>query len=128
MPNDRQFTDEQLKLLISRGAVIGAPLDAWMMVPGWERGKTTPQSSGVKLSHMLDHMDHICELAGNTNHIAVGTDLDGGYGIEQTPQDLNTIADLQRLPGMLSQRGYSDDDITKIMYGNWIRFLTKVWG
>jgi membrane dipeptidase len=127
VPDDRQFTDEQLKLLISRGAVIGAPLDAWMMVPGWIRGTTTPEEAGVRLSHMLDHMDHICQLAGNTDHIAIGTDLDGGYGTEQTPLDLETIADLQRLPGMLAERGYSDADIEKVMHGNWVRFLLKAW-
>jgi membrane dipeptidase len=127
VPHDRQFTDEQLKLLISRGAVIGAPLDAWMMVPGWVRGKTTPQEAGVRLSHMLDHMDHICQLAGNADHVAIGTDLDGGYGTEQTPLDLDTIADLQRLPSMLSQRNYSDADIVKVMHGNWVRFLLNAW-
>jgi membrane dipeptidase len=127
VPHDRQFTDEQLKLLISRGPVIGGPLDAWMMVPGWVRGKTTPQEAGVRLSNMLDHMDHICQLAGSADHVAIGTDLDGGYGTEQTPLDLDTIADLQRLPSMLSQRHYSDADIVKIMHGNWVRFLLKAW-
>jgi len=127
VPDDRQFSDEQLKVLIERGAVIGAPLDAWMMVPGWIRGKTTPESSGVTLSHMLDHMDHICQLAGNANHVAVGTDLDGGFGREQSPGDLDTIADLQRLPAMLTARGYSPEDIPRVMHGNWVRFLDNAW-
>jgi membrane dipeptidase len=127
VPDDRQFTDEQLKLLIERGAVIGAPLDAWMMIPGWIRGKTTPEESGVSLSHMLDHMDHICQLAGNARHVAVGTDLDGGFGREQSPADLDTIADLQRLPEMLAARGYSKADIPRVMHGNWVRFLDEAW-
>jgi membrane dipeptidase len=127
VPDDRQFTDEQLKLLTARGAVIGGPLDAWMMVPGWIRGKTTPQEAGCKLSHMIDHMDHICQLAGNADHVAIGTDLDGGYGTEQTPLDLDTIADLQKLPGMLSERGYPAADVEKVMHGNWVRFLLKAW-
>jgi len=127
VPDDRQFTDEQLKLLIERGAVIGAPLDAWMMIPGWIRGKTTPEESGVSLSHMLDHMDHICQLAGNARHVAVGTDLDGGFGREQSPADLDTIADLQRLPEMLAARGYAPADIPMVMHGNWIRFLNEAW-
>jgi membrane dipeptidase len=127
VPDDRQFTDEQLKLLIERGAVIGAPLDAWMMIPGWIRGKTTPEESGVSLSHMLDHMDHICQLAGNARHVAVGTDLDGGFGREQSPADLDTIADLQRLPEMLAARGYAQADIPLVMHGNWVRFLETAW-
>src|SRR5690606_15031253 len=89
----RQFTDEQLKELIARGGVIGAALDAWMMVPGWVRGKTTPKEAGVTLEHLLDHIDHVCQLAGNARHAAIGTDLDGGFGREQCPGDLDTIAD-----------------------------------
>jgi len=124
----RQFTDEQLKELIARGGVIGAALDAWMMVPGWIRGKTTPESSGVKLSHMVDHIDHVCQLAGNARHAAIGTDLDGGFGLEQTAGDLNTIADLARIPGLLAERGYSQADIEGIMHANWLRFLRSAWG
>ena len=56
---------------------------------------------------MIDHLDHICQLAGNARHVGIGTDLDGGYGTEQTPADVNTIADLARLPDLLADRGYS---------------------
>lgn len=128
VPDQRQFADDQIKALIDRGAVIGGALDAWMMVPGWIRGQTTPQSSGVKLAHLLDHWDHIRKLAGgSTANIGIGTDLDGGYGLEQSPGDLDTIADLQRLPGMLKERGYSDADIEAIAHGNWVRFLKHAW-
>lgn len=127
VPDQRQFDDDQIKALIARGAVLGGALDAWMMIPGWIRGQTTPQSSGVKLAHLLDHWDHICQLAGNANHIGIGTDLDGGYGLEQSPGDIDTIADLQRLPGMLRERGYAEADIEKIGHGNWINFLRKAW-
>lgn len=128
VPDQRQFDDRQIKALIERGAVIGAALDAWMMVPGWIRGKTTPDEAGVKLAHMLDHIDHVCQLAGSARHAAVGTDLDGGYGREQSPADLDTIADLQRLPDMLRARGYGEADVALILHGNWIRFLREAWG
>ena len=124
---EEQFSDEQILRLIERGAVIGGALDAWMLVPNWQRGKTTPESSGVKLKHVIDHMDHICQLAGNARHIGIGTDLDGGYGREQSPGDLDTIADLQRLPALLSARGYSEDDIAGVMHGNFLRFLREAW-
>jgi membrane dipeptidase len=127
VPNDRQFSDEQILRLIERGAVIGGALDAWMMVPNWQRGETTPESSGVNLEHVIDHMDHICQLAGNARHIGIGTDLDGGYGREQSPGDLDTIADLQRLPALLSARGYAEDDIAGVMHGNFLRFLREAW-
>ena len=72
-------------------------------------------------------MDHICQLAGNARHIGIGTDLDGGYGREQSPRDLDTIADLQRLPSMLAARGYAEADIANVMHGNFLRFLNDAW-
>jgi len=125
--HNRQFSDDMIRTLIEKGAVIGGALDAWMMVPGWVRGKSTPEDTGCNLEKMLDHMDHICQLAGNTLHVGIGTDLDGAFGKEQTPYDLETIADLVKLPGMLSKRGYSAADIENIMHGNWLRLLRKAW-
>ncbi len=125
--HNRQFSDEQLKVLLERKAVIGMPLDAWMMIPNWQRGISTPMSMGLSLSHMVDHMDHICQIAGNSLHVGLGTDLDGGFGKEQCPADLDTIADLQLLPKLLAQRGYSETDILNIMHNNFIRFLQAAW-
>ncbi|NND16631.1 MAG: peptidase M19 [Eudoraea sp.] len=127
VPHNRQFSDEQIKVLIERRAVIGMPLDAWMMIPNWQKGSSTPEGSGLSLTHMVDHMDHICQLAGNSMHVGLGTDLDGGFGKEQCPADLETIADLQILPQLLEKRGYSETDILNIMHKNFIRFLNAVW-
>ncbi|HJZ38940.1 MAG TPA: membrane dipeptidase [Bacteroidales bacterium] len=127
VPHNRQFEDRQILELIQRDAVIGVALDAWMMVPGWIRGKSTPESMGVTLELMINNIDQICQLAGNSRHAAIGSDLDGAFGIEQSPQDLDTIADLQKLPGMLKKRGYNDQDIENILSANWIRFLKKAW-
>jgi membrane dipeptidase len=127
VPHNRQFSDEQIHRLIERGAVIGMPLDAWMMVPDWVRGKSTPQSTGLTLDQMIDQMDHICQIAGNAMHVMIGSDLDGAFGIEQTPSDVDTIADLVRVPVLMRRRGYGDDDIEQIMSGNAIRFLRSVW-
>ncbi|MEX0361419.1 MAG: dipeptidase, partial [Allomuricauda sp.] len=125
--HNRQFSDDQIKELIQRKAVIGMPLDAWMMVPNWVRGKSNPKSMGVTLEQMIDNIDHICQLAGNANHVGIGTDLDGAFGKEQSPSDLDTIADLQQVPELLSQRGYHAEDIENIMSQNFIRFLQRVW-
>lgn len=125
--HNRQFSDDQLRELIARDAVIGGPLDAWMMVPGWVRGTSTPESTNCSLSVMIDHLDHICQLAGNANHIGIGSDLDGAFGKEQCPYDLDTIADLQKIPDLLRQRGYTDADIANVMHGNWLRFLRRAW-
>lgn len=125
--HNRQFSDEMIKALIARGAVIGGVFDAWMLSPGWIRGKSTPKERNVTLATLLDHMDHICQLAGNADHIGIGSDLDGAFGKEQCPSDLDSIADLQKIPTLLQQRGYSPQDIEKVMHGNWLRFLKKAW-
>jgi len=127
VPHQRQLADEQLQALIDRGAVIGAAFDAWMMIPGWKRFETLPADAGLKIAHIVDHIDHICQLAGNANHVGIGSDLDGGYGTEQTPTDLKSIADLRTLIDLLGERGYSDDDIAGIMHGNWLRLLERAW-
>jgi membrane dipeptidase len=127
VPHQRQLADDQIKSLIERGAVIGAAFDAWMMVPNWIRGKTKPEDSGLRISWIAKHIDRICQIAGNAKHCGIGSDLDGGYGTEQTPTDLTSIADLQKLVDILDGRGYSRQDIESIMHGNWIRFLNEAW-
>lgn len=127
VPDERQFADDQIKALLERGSVIGAALDAWMLIPGWVRGQSTPQATGVSLSHLVDHIDHVCQLAGNSEHAAIGTDLDGAFGTEQTAGDLDTIADLQKIPALLRERGYSGQDVENIMFRNWVRFLQSAW-
>jgi membrane dipeptidase len=125
--HNRQFSDEQLKELISRGAVIGGVLDAWMLVPNWIRQESTPEKMNCNLEKLIDHMDHICQLAGNALHIGIGSDLDGGYGKEQSPYDIETIADLRKIPELLLARGYKQEDVENVMHGNWLRFLKKAW-
>ena len=127
VPHNRQFDDSQLKALIGRGAVIGGALDAWMMVPGWERGRSTPREKDCRLEVIVDHMDHICQLAGNALHIGIGSDLDGAFGKEQCPYDLDTIADLQKLEAILLHRNYSVQEVENIFSGNWLRFLRNAW-
>jgi membrane dipeptidase len=127
VPHQRQFSDEQIKILIERGAVLGAVFDAWMIVPGWIRHQSTPESTGLKMEKIIDHIDHICQLAGNTNHVGIGSDLDGGYGTEQTPLDLQSIADLRKLIDLLRARGYSQQDVEKMMHGNWLALLERAW-
>jgi len=119
----RQFTDEQIRSVIRRGGVLGMALDAVMLQPGWVRGESKPE---VTLERVAENIDHICQLAGNHTHVGIGSDLDGGYGYEQTPSDLHTIADLQKLVPILESRGYTSTAIADIMHGNWLRFFAEV--
>lgn len=127
VPDVRQFSDEQIRALIERDAVIGAVFDAWMVVPGWIRGRTTPETSEATIDRVVDHIDHICQLAGNARHCGIGTDLDGGFGTEQCPKDLDTIADVRSVAGKLRDRGYEEEDIAGIMHGNYLRLLREAW-
>lgn len=123
VPGDRQLSDDMIRRIVERDGVIGAVMDAWMLQPNWERGVTTNEN--VSLSTVVDHIDHVCQIAGNAAHAAIGTDLDGGYGIEQTPHDLDTIADVARIADLLRGRGYREQDVEAVMHGNWLRLLQR---
>lgn len=124
VPHQRQFSDDQLRAIFERDGVIGAAFDIWMVTPNWRAGQQS--SAGVYIGDVVNHIDHICQLAGNAQHVALGTDLDGGFGREQSPCDLDTIADLQQVPEILAERGYKESDIRAICYGNWLRLLHDV--
>ncbi len=123
--HNRQFSDEMIKVLLERDAVIGCALDAWMIVPGWERRRSDPLEMQCSLERAADHIDHICQLAGNALHVGIGSDLDGAFGKEQSPYDLDTIADLQIFSEILRKRGYIQEDIERFMHGNWLRVMRK---
>lgn len=123
VPHQRQFDDEQLRAIIERDGVIGLALDVWMLEPGWIHGVST--NAGASLSRAIDHIDHLCQLAGNSRHVAIGSDLDGGFGREELPHDLDTIVDLQDFQGLLAGRGYGEDDVAAILHGNWLRLLRR---
>lgn len=126
-PWNRQFADDQIKAVAERGGVLGMAFDAIMMVPGWVHKRSKPAEFQLKIERICDHIDHICQLTGSAKHIGIGTDLDGGYGKEQTPMDLDSIADLQTIPGLLRNRGYSEQDIEGIMWRNFVDYLRRVW-
>ena len=125
VPHQRQFDDTQIKAIIDRDGVIGAALDNWMLIPDWVRGGRDNQPA--TLEHVAHHIDHIYQLAGNAENAAIGSDLDGGFGREQSPTDLDTIADLQKFVEILTRRGYNTEDISLIMHGNWLRLLHRAW-
>lgn len=127
VPHQRQLNDEMIRALVARGAVIGVVLDAWMLAPDWRCGETTPLAAGVTLSTLVEHVDHVCQVAGSAAHVGIGSDLDGAFGREQTAADLETIADLARLHAMLAARGYDEADVAGIMHGNFLRRLVEAW-
>ncbi len=119
----RQFTDEQIQFVIQRNGVLGMALDAVMLQPGWVRGQSKRE---VTMDRVAENIDHVCQLAGHCRNVGIGSDLDGGYGYDQTPADMDTIADLQKLVPLLEKRGYSPADVQAVMHGNWLRFFGEV--
>jgi membrane dipeptidase len=122
----RQLRDSDISKIISRGGVIGCACDNWMLDAGCGQGPGNVRRV-ASLANVADHIDHICQLAGNTKHVALGTDLDGGFGTEQSPNDLDTIADLQKLGDILSHRNYSMQDVENILHRNWYGLMQRAW-
>ncbi|MFN7682006.1 MAG: dipeptidase [Planctomyces sp.] len=122
-PWQRQFSDEQYRAVIERDGVIGIAFDIIMLQPGYVRRVSERL---VSMERAVENIDIICQLAGNTRHVGIGSDLDGGYGVEQTPSDFDRFRDLQKLTQLLENRGYTPADIAAIMHGNWIRFFSEV--
>ena len=112
-----------MKFVIKRDGVIGVAFDAVMLQPGWIRGVSKPE---VTIERAVENIDHVCQLAGNCRHSGIGSDLDGGFGKDQCPADLDTIADMQKVAELLLKRGYKQTDIEAIMHGNWLRFFSEV--
>jgi membrane dipeptidase len=123
-PHQRQLTDEQIRAIVERGGVIGIVPGCWQLKPGWRNGDS---NQGVSFDDAVVHIDHICELAGSSRHVGIGSDLDGGIGREGFVREIDTIADLQKLAGFLATRGYAGADVAAIMHGNWHEFLRRAW-
>lgn len=123
VPHDRQMSDAQIRNVAARDGVVGVVLDSWMIVQDYVRG--CPREENPSLEDLARHIDHICQLTGTCRHVGIGSDLDGGFGTEQTPRDVETITDLQRLEAILGKRGYSDADIDAVFHENFLRFFTS---
>ena len=126
MPIERHLNDETIKLLISHDGVMGVIPYNFFLSPSW---KYTNEASRreITLDMLGNHIDHICQLAGDSRHAAIGSDFDGGFGYPDIPYELNDISDLQKLRDVLSRRGYGEEDIANIFAGNWQRILERAF-
>jgi membrane dipeptidase len=121
---NRHLPDRVIRGLIERDGVIGLiPLNSFLKV-GWLR-KNGSRRDEVPLDTFVAHIDHVCQLAGDANHAGIGSDFDGGFGLQSIPPELDTIADLQLVASKLIALGYSETDAANILGGNWLRFLRK---
>ncbi len=119
---NRFLTDEIIEGILQRNGVIGIVPFNRFLIQGW---KNKDSRSDCSIDMVAAQMDYICQKAGNAFHVGFGTDFDGGFGLQQIPEGLDTIADLQLVVPLLQARGYSENDISAIMGGNWIRTLRR---
>lgn len=121
--SNRHLPDEVIRGIIERQGVIGIlPANAFLL-PGWKRSDGREL---VSLERVVAHIDYICQMSGDARHVGIGTDFDGGFGLQHVPRELDTVADLKKLEPLLEAKGYTSEDIELIMGKNWLRCLRKV--
>ncbi|HEY72099.1 MAG TPA: peptidase M19 [Thermoflexia bacterium] len=118
----RQLSDEMIRRLVERDGVIGIVLFNSFLRPDWTMGDP---KDAVTLDDVVAAIDHVCQVAGDSAHVGVGSDFDGGFGAESAPSGLDTVADLVRIGPALNEAGYSEEDITAVLGGNWLRLLRE---
>ncbi len=120
IPINRHLKNETIHQLIERNGVMGiVPLNSFL---AWN-WRDLGGRDAIGLDKYIAQIDHVCQLAGNTHHVAIGTDFDGGFGVESVPHEIDTIADLPKLIPLLEEKGYNQDDVDRILSGNWLRIL-----
>jgi membrane dipeptidase len=120
---NRLLSDRVIYGILERDGIIGVVPFNTFLKDGWLIGKSKREE--VSLEKLVDHIDHICQLAGDARHVGIGSDFDGGFGWQSTPHEIDTIADLQKLVPLLSARGYAEEDAAGILGGNWINQLNR---
>jgi membrane dipeptidase len=120
VPGQRQLSDDLIRRLGERGGVIGTVAYNRFLRPGWEPGDPKGQ---VVLADLAAAVDHVCQVLGDAAHVGLGSDLDGGFGAESAPAELDTVADLALVAPALQDLGYGDSDVTAVLSGNWLAVL-----
>ena len=118
VPTDRQLSDDMVRAIVARGGVVGINFFDKFLLPPDEYGKRR-----ATLADVVRHVRHVCDLAGGTTSVGLGTDMDGGLGREQIPQEIRTSADLPRVGDALSAAGFDDTEVARILGGNWLHFF-----
>jgi membrane dipeptidase len=123
LDSNRHLPDVVIQRLLDRDGMIGVVPYNRFLLPGWEPGDGR---QAVGLDRVVAQIDMICQMAGDALHVGLGTDFDGGFGLQSVPDGLDTIADLQSLAPLLAQKGYSQGDIAAIFGQNWLYRLSRI--
>lgn len=120
---NRLLSDRVIQGILERDGIIGVVPFNTFLKAGWLIGKSNREE--VSLERLVDHIDHICQLAGDASHVGIGSDFDGGFGLQSTPKEIDTIADLLKITQMLLSRGYSEKDADAVLGENWVKLLQR---
>jgi membrane dipeptidase len=121
-PFNRLLSDRLIIGLLERDGIIGIIPNNSFLRSGW---KDSGGRADVTLDYVIAQIDHICQLAGSARHVGLGSDFDGGFGLQSVPAEIDTIADLQKIVPLLAEKGYTEDDIRAVMGGNWLAYLNQ---
>jgi membrane dipeptidase len=120
--SNRHLNDGTIRALVERQGIIGVvPVNPFLL-PGWKRGD---RRELVTMDHVVAQIDHVCQIAGDARHVGLGTDFDGGFGLQSAPAQIDTIADLQKIVPLLLEKGYTEEDVAAILAQNWISMLKR---
>jgi membrane dipeptidase len=120
---ERHLSDQVIRGIVERQGVIGMVLYNRFLLGGWTREQGR---QAVKLDQLVAHVDYICQLVGSAEHVGIGTDFDGGLGLQDIPEGLDSIADLGFIGSALQARGYGQGEVEAILGGNWLRILRRI--
>lgn len=121
VPGDRQITDEMIRAIVERDGVIGIVLYNRYLRPGYQHA----DGKAVRMAEVVAHIERVCAIAGSTRHVGIGSDLDGGLGLEWTPVGLESVADLPKIGDALRAAGWRDADVDNVLHANWSRWLRE---
>lgn len=116
LPTDRHLSDEVIRAVAERDGVIGLVLYNAFLDPRWKQDRTIP----VTLNDQVrQHAEHIANLT-NWNHVGIGSDLDGGLGLEESPLEIDTVADLYKIGDIVPVEVRE-----AVLSRNWLDFLRR---
>ncbi len=119
---DRHLSDDMIHRLAERDGVMGIVLASAFLSNEWKKGDP---KADLPFSRVLDAIDTVCQITGNATHVGIGTDFDGGFGVESIPAEMDSTTDIWKIGDGLRERGYSEADIEAVLGGNFLRKLRQ---
>jgi microsomal dipeptidase-like Zn-dependent dipeptidase len=119
------LTDDEIGRIAARGGVIGLILCPHYILGGWLFHHRQTRDLDASVDAVCRHVDHIRDLTGSLDHVAIGSDLDGW--IKPALKGLGHLGQMARFQERLRSR-YGDSDAEKISSGNALRVLRAAWG